>query len=161
MADDRWVTIKGRRVLIHKADSVVDKNERTKNRQMAINSAEAQERTNSRLPRRLFLPDIPASVANKTSDVLNLNTKQRYHFKDGTYIKRVHVFAGKGCSKEFRDAWKYAKRYPNSGKNASDWQHCSGIAQITNNIKTLEREVHWVQGADGKMREAFIKFHNK
>ena len=160
MADDKWVTVKGRHILIHKADSVADRNEYIKQKQIAENKAEAEERNPKKLPRRLFLPDIPASEANKSSDVLNLNTKQRYKFKDGTYIKKVHVFAGNGCSKEFRDAYKYAKRYPNSGKNASDWQHCSGIAQITNGIKTLQREVHWVQGKDKKIREAFIKFHN-
>lgn len=108
----------------------------------------------SRPPRRLYLPDVSAETANKTSDILNLRTKQRYRFKAGTKLTEVHVFAGKGCSKEFRDAQKYANRY---GGKASDYQHCSGIGYITDGTKTLKREIHWVQGKDGKMREAFIK----
>ena len=139
----------------------MSKNEDDKDKQIEKNKAEAKERnqSNTTPPRRLYLDDVSADEANKSTDILNLKTKQRYSFKSGTKITEVHVFAGKGCSKEFRDAEKYAKRYPESGKNKEDWQHCSGIAQITNGSKVLEREVHWVQGKDGKMREAFIKFH--
>ena len=163
--DLQWVTINGVHVLISpqyksstqsKNESIAKKNEEIKNRQIARNQAEVDSR--KPLPKILYLPDIPAEDANKSSDVLNLNTKQRYRFKDGTYIKNVYVFAGKGCSKEFRDADKYAKRW---GGRAEDWQHCAGIAQITNGVKTLTREVHWVQGKDKKVREAFIKFHKQ
>ena len=169
MADvKQWITVNGQHVPLLEGESKLDavkrlisKNEDDKAKQIAKNKAEADERNTaeSAPPRRLYLPDISAEDANKGSDILNLRTKQRYHFKEGTKITEVHVFAGKGCSKEFRDAEKYAKRYPESGRDKADWQHCSGIAKITDGSKVLEREVHWVQGKDGKLREAFIKFH--
>lgn len=159
----RWVTVNGKHILLDpnyksqsqiKNESIARKNEEIKNKQMARNKEEADSR--KPLPKILYLPDIPASEANTSSDVLNLRTKQRYRFKNGTFIKNVYVFAGKGCSKEFRDASKYAKRW---GGKPEDWQHCAGMAQITNGKVTLNREVHWVQGKDKKVREAFIKEH--
>ena len=171
MAEDRepvaWITMNGSHVPIYAGDSqadiynrsVANRNANTKDKQIAQNKAQADKLNNEKNPpRRLYLDDIKAEDANKSSDILNLRTKQRFKFKDGTKLTEVHVFAGKGCSKEFRDADKYAKRY---GGKASDWQHCSGKATITNGSKTLDREVHWVQGADGKMREAFIKEYPK
>lgn len=161
-----WITMNGRHVPIYKEDSrqdiinrtIANNNADTKNRQIAENQRQS-DRLNGKLPRRLYLDDIKAEDANKTSDVLNLRTKQRYKFKNGTTIKEVHVFAGKGCSKEFEKAPKYADKYPQSGNKPSDWQHCSGKAVIVSKdgTKTLNREVHWVQGVDGKMREVFIK----
>ena len=130
--------------------------EPNKERNIKQSEADGQRLTkeSQQVPRRLYLQDIPAETANKTSDILNLRTKQRYRFKNGTKLTRVHVFAGKGCSKEFRDAEKYARRY---GGRASDWQHCSGIGYITNGSSLLKCEIHWVQGKDGNLREAFIK----
>lgn len=165
-----WMTTKsGKHVPIYSGDSQEDaikrafaketaqRNEDKKASDIA-KSKEQADKLNApqpqRLPRHLALKDIRAEDANKTSDVLHLRTKERYKFVDGTKITKVEVFAGKGCSKEFRDAEKYAKRW---GGKAEDWQHCSGNAKITNGSKVLTREVHWVQGRDGKVREAFIK----
>ena len=114
----------------------------------------------SQLPKRIYYDDIPAEVANETTDVLNLRTKVRYKFQDGTKVTEVNAFAGKGCSRPFRDAEKYAKKYPKSGE-AKYWQHCAGTAQITDGQKILTREVHWVQGKDSKMHDAFIKEYPK
>lgn len=167
---EAWVTINGARVPIFKGESKQDavnrhiakSNEDKKQSDIARNQKEAQkaQQSQQQLPKRLDLPNISAKDANKSSDVLNLKTKQRFRFKEGTEITNVYVFAGKGCSKVFRDAEKYAKRW---GGKAEDWQHCAGIAQIINKsgTTTLTREVHWVQGKDGKIREAFIKFHEK
>ena len=159
-----WFTMNGKRVPIFEGESkgdavnraVANANADTKARQIAENKRQSENaRSQSeKLPRRLYLDDIKAEEANKSSDVLNLRTKQRFKFKNGTNITEVHVFAGKGCSKEFRDANKYAKKY---GGRAEDWQHCSGKGTITNGKVELKREIHWVQGADGKMHEAFIK----
>ena len=165
-----WITVKGNHIPIFKGESEKDavqrffdlkQNEKQKNNQMANAKAEADKRNAQEPPKRLRLKDIPAKDANKFSDVLHLKTKQRYRFKDGTSITGAYVFAGKGCSKVFRDAEKYAKRYPESGKNPEDWQHCAGFATITNGSKVLNREVHRVQGKDGYVREAFIKIHEK
>lgn len=163
-----WITIKGTHIKIRKDlkdkersmainKAIAEKNENLKTRQIEENRKQAQQlnaNNQSQLPRRKRLKDISAENANRTTDVLHLRTKQRYRFKDDTNITNVLVFAGKGCNKEFRDAKKYAKRW---GGKPEDWQHCSGDAMITDGTRTLAREVHWVQGADGKMREAFIK----
>jgi hypothetical protein len=131
--------------------------EPNKSRNMRYYQAEGTKRNQeSNFPKRLYMSDLSADEANRTTDILDLHTKQRYRFKEGTTITEVHAFAGKGTSRVFRDAQKYARRYPQGG-NIEDWQHCSGQAQITNGKKVLRREIHWVQGKDGKMHEAFIK----
>lgn len=168
----RWITVKGQHVPLFEGESEFDavkrlftanESEGRKTDQIAKNKAEADKlnKESAQPPRRLYLPDISADTANSSTDVLNLRTKERFKFKSGTIITQVHVFAGNGCSKEFRDAEKYAKRYSKEDKNPKDWQHCSGIAQITNGTKSLEREVHWIQAKNGKMHEAFIKEFTK
>ncbi len=168
-----WITVNGQHVPIFEGESNEDAvtrftnrenaaktSEQQKSAQIAKNEVEAKElnkQDSQPLGKRLYLPDVSADEANKTSDILNLGTKQRYKFQAGSKITNVHVFAGKGCSRPFRDAEKYAKRY---GGKIEDWQHVSGNAKITDGSKVLEREVHWVQGKDGKMHEAFIKFYN-
>ena len=168
-----WITVNGQHVPIFEGETQEDAvnrftnrenaaktSEQQKSQQIAKNEAEAKElnkQDSQPLGKRLYLPDVSADEANKTSDILNLGTKQRYKFQAGSKITNVHVFAGKGCSRPFRDAEKYAKRY---GGKIEDWQHVSGNAKITDGSKVLEREVHWVQGKDGKMHEAFIKFYN-
>ena len=178
MADEgRWVTIHGTAVLIRDGEtpteainrSIAQRNADAKNRQISANqkqsnSARRGQKPYKVNPKNMALEDISAEDANKSSDVLNLRTKQRFKFKDGTKITQVEVFAGKGATREFRKASDYAEKYgkknPQLAK-ASDWQHCSGRAVITNGKKDFTREVHWVQGADGKMREAFIKEYPK
>ena len=152
--DDFKTITKGDKTWVHNFGNIEPNKERN-----IKYSREEGERLNkeSKLPRRLYLPNISAETANKTTDILNLRTKQRYKFKNGTAIIEVHAFAGRGCLKEFEKAYKYANKYPQSGKNKADWQHCSGVAYITNGSKTFKAEVHWVQGKDDKMREAFIK----
>lgn len=172
---ERWIIVRGSHIPLYEGQTVkdamqeniakrsdgeaskqtetqkqIEKDADKKEAEIAKNKAEADARNkeSNQPPRRLYLPDISAETANKTSDVLKLGTRQRYKFKEDTNITKVHVFAGKGCSKEFRDAEKYAKRYKDDGE-AKDWQHCSGIAQITDGKVTLEREVHWVQGKSG------------
>lgn len=164
-----WITIKGVHIPIFEKESkqdaynrqVAKSNEDIKQKQIAENKRQAQQaqsQSSNKLPRRLYLDDMSADFANKHTDILDLGTKRRYQFKGGTNITKVEVFAGKGCSKEFRDAEKYAKRW---GGKPKDWQHCSGIAQITNGIKEFTREVHWVQGDDQIPHEAFIKYYKK
>ena len=172
-----WVTVNGQHVPIFEGESkgdainraIAKSNSDTKSRQIAnnqqqSNKAKQGQRPYKVNPKNLGLNDIKAEDANKTSDVLNLRNKQRFKFKDGTKITQVEAFAGKGCKREFRDAQKYADKYgkkdPKLAK-ASDWQHCSGKAVLTNGKYDIKREVHWVQGADGKMREAFIKEYPK
>ena len=189
MAEERevigWFTVNGVHRPIYEGESKQDAynrevaklNEDTKNRQIA-KSKEQADRLNGKiqrdnlknatnLPKTLALKNIKAEEANKTSDVLKLGqgkNGKRFDFKNGTEIRDAYVFAGKGCRKEFRDAQKYADKYAKKGLNigkAEDWQHCAGKAVITDGVKDYVREVHWVQGNDGKIREAFIKEYPK
>lgn len=164
-----WITVHGNHIPLFDGESKEEainnfletkKHEDSKQKQILQNKAEADSRNKQIPPKQLHLPNIKAEEANTTSDVLHLNTKQRYRFKEGTEIRNVYVFAGKGCAKEFRDAEKYAKRYRkyNEGR-PEEWQHCAGMARITDGKKVSTREVHWVQGKSGKIREAFIKVH--
>ena len=162
-----WITMNGQRVPIFEGESKGDAINRSiakanadrKAKQIAENKKQSNTAREAQKPykvssKNVALKDISAEEANKTSDVLNLKTRQRFKFKNGTKITHVEAFAGKGCAREFRKADEYAKKY---GGKKEDWQHCSGRAVITNGKKDFTREVHWVQGADGKMREAFIK----
>ena len=148
-----WFTINGRHIPVFEGDTEeeVRKRVQIKKNSDTVNKLNENSKTS---PKNLKLENIKAEDANKTTDILRLGTSQRYRFKEGTDIRNVYVFAGSGTSTEFRDAKKYAKRY---GGKAEDWRHCTGNAIITNGNVTLRREVHWVQGKDGKMREAFIK----
>lgn len=151
-----WLTNKktGGRFEVDDNGAVI-KNELSKTSQIEKNRTEAKNlNSQDELPRRVRLPRVKAEVANKSTDILDLKTLGRYKFKEGTDIRNVYAFCGKGSSKEFRDAEKYARRY---GGNPKDWQHCAGDAIITNGRVTLHREIHWVQIAGGEMKEAFIK----
>lgn len=142
--------------------SIAKKNEDIKERQIAENKKQADQlnQQDKPLPKNLYMDDIKAEVANKTSKIRNLRTGKRYVFKEGTSVTEVNAFAGTGCKRPFRNAAKYAERYKDiyGTPRPEDWQHCSGRATITNGNITMEREVHWVQNVkDGKIREAFIK----
>lgn len=163
-----WITLNGNHIPLYQGDSKAEaiqrfinakvKNEsETKEKQIEQAKEEADklnEQQPATPPRRLNINNIKAEDANKTTDVLHLGSRRRYVFKAGTEIENAYVFAGAGCSKDFRDAAKYAGRY---GGKAEDWQHCAGWGVITNGEVTMRREIHWVQGKDGKVREAFIK----
>lgn len=168
-----WITVNGNHVPVYKGESpsmaskrffkekavtddVAKKNEEDKKRTIEKTKEEAKklnkEEEKKSLPKQAPLPDVSVKDANKKTDILDLYSKQRYRFaKD---VTGVYAFAGKGSSKEFRDAEKYAKRY---GGKASDWQHCAGFTTITNGRNTFNVEVHWVQIEGGSIREAFIK----
>lgn len=168
-----WITVNGNHVPVYKGESpsmaskrffkqkeitddVVKKNEDDKKRTIEKTEEEAKklnEEEVKKLPRQLPLPDVSMKDANKRSDILDLCTYKRYKFVSD--ITGVYAFAGKGSSKEFRDAKKYADRY---GGKAEDWQHCAGHATISNGKVTADAEVHWVQIEGGNVREAFVKF---
>lgn len=169
-----WITVNGNHVPVYKGespsmatkrfikekdatDSIVEKNEEAKERTIEKAKEEAKklnsEEEVKKLPRQLPLPDVSMQDANKRSDILDLRTYKRYKFVSD--ITGVYAFAGKGSSKEFRDAKKYADRY---GGKAENWQHCAGHAKISNGEVTADAEVHWVQIEGGNVREAFVKF---
>ena len=159
MADDivRWITMNGVHIPIRDGETT---DEAIKNKQIALNKEEAEMR-NSEKPRRLSLSNITVTAKNTDGKrvLLGVSTdgpKKRLDFVKGSEIRGAYVFAGAGTSKVFRNAEFFADRYKGCGK-PSEWQHCAGYALLTNGKKTFVREVHWVQGSDGVIREAFIK----
>ena len=109
-------------------------------------------------PAIMDLPDIRIgkSVGAKRAgdDILDLKSGARYNLVEGTYIRDVKVFAGKGTSSVFRDAEKYHERY---GGDTEDWQHVKGIGTIDTEDGYREALLHWVQCKGIGRKEMFIK----
>ena len=172
MADPKdldWITVNGRHVPIldgeFKQDAfnrvIAKNNEDAKQRQIAENKKQADKLNASekKLPKRLRLPNKSGDEANKTSDVSILGSSKRFRFAKNSYISDVVVFCGKGTSTVFRNAAKFANRKDLKHLGApEEWQHCSGKAKITDGRSTYVTEVHWVNGNDGKIREAYVKY---
>ena len=169
-----WITVNGNHVPVYKGESPsmatkrflkekattdkqVDTDNKEKERSIEQNKKQAEklnaEEEKKSLPKKVTLPDVSMKDANKKTDVLDLKTKRRYSFASD--VTGVYAFCGKGSSREFRDAEKFAKRY---GGKASNWQHCAGYATITNGKYSAKAEIHWVQLEGGNIREAFVKY---
>lgn len=126
-----------------------------------MGSMSFEEWQHEKEPTTIQMPNIAVgrslSAKRKSYDILDLATGERYDLADGTYIRNVQVFAGKGTRSEFRDAAKYAKRY---GGSADQWQHAKGIGIVRTGEGDREAELHWVQ-CDGVGKfEFFIKEWN-
>lgn len=155
MSDEivRWITVNGVHIPIKEGQTA---DEAIRNKQISLNREEAEKR-NQNLPRQAHMPNIPITRANiDNKGVMMLSTKRRFRFVEGSEIRNAYAFCGKGSSKPFKNAEFFADRY--KGKGApSEWQHCAGTALITDGNRVFVREVHWAQGSDGVIREAFIK----
>lgn len=105
---------------------------------------------------RLSDIEIGRSVGAKAANylVMDLETRELCHFAEGTHIRNVQVFAGKGSKSVFRKADKYAKKY---GGNSSDWQHVKGIGTLDTSEGYRLAEVHWVQCEGIGKYEFFVK----
>lgn len=90
----------------------------------------------------------------KNYDVMDLSTGELFHFAEGTHIRDVTVFAGKGSRTAFRKADKYASRY---GGDPADWQHVKGKGVLDTPDGDRAAEVHWVQCSGIGKFEFFIK----
>ena len=90
----------------------------------------------------------------KSFDILDLETGRHYDLADGTFIRNVQVFAGKGTTSEYRNASKFARKY---GGSADDWQHVKGIAWLSTEDGDREAEIHWSQCDGVGRRELFVK----
>ena len=201
-----WFTANGKHIPIHEGESkedaykrynksVANKNEDTKQKQIAKNKEQAdklnaqknvqnkpkntqdknrnsnakQNTTKNTQDQKkdpnLYRPGLPRNVQLKnikaedvSEKVRILGSSKRIAIKEGTEITKVVAFAGKDCYKVYEKAQNFADKY---GGKAEDWQHCAGYAILTNGEKDFVREIHWSQGADGKVVEPFIKYHNK
>ncbi len=87
-------------------------------------------------------------------EILDLKTGEIFYFSEGSRIKNVKVFAGKGSKNVFRKADFYASRY---GGSADEWQHVKGFGLLETDDGEREAEVHWVQCAGIGKFEFFVK----
>ena len=67
-----------------------------------------------------------------------------FRFSEGTYIRNVEVFAGKGASKPLNREVAEGLAMQIGG-NPDEWQHCKGIGTIDYYGEDIEAEVHWFQ----------------
>ena len=87
-------------------------------------------------------------------DIMDLDTGEMYHLVEGSYLQDKEVFAGKGSSKAYRDAYKFANRY---GGDVKDWQHVKAKALLATEDGDRRAEVHWSQCAGIGKKEFFVK----
>lgn len=113
---------------------------------------------NSKQNGTIRLPDIQVgqSVGAKAKnyEVMDLSTGEMFHFVEGTRIQNVEVFAGKGSSVVYRNAYKYADRY---GGNVEDWQHVKGTGWLTTEDGDRQAEIHWSQCDGFGKHDFFVK----
>ncbi len=88
-------------------------------------------------------------------DILDLITGERYHLAEGTKLTNKEVFAGKGKKTPYRNAWKYAEKYP--GTRAQDWQHVKGIGIVSTPDGDFKAEIHWSQCEGVGKVDMFVK----
>lgn len=104
------------------------------------------------------LPDIPIlrSLGAKAVnyDIKDLVTGIKYHLVEGTKLTNVEVFAGKGVSTIYRNAYKYANKH---GGKLEDWQHVKGIGYVETEEGERKAELHWSQCENIGKFDFFIK----
>lgn len=104
------------------------------------------------------LPDIQIGrsigAKAKNYDIMDLSTGEMFQFVEGTRIQNVEVFAGKGSSNVYRNAYKYANRY---GGKIEDWQHVKGVAWLTTDDGDRQAEIHWSQCEGYGKHDFFVK----
>ena len=111
------------------------------------------------LPDTFSLSDfeIGKSLGAKASnyDILDFDTGETFHFAEGTRIKNIKVFAGKGTQHPYRLAERYAERFP--GTRAEDWMHVKGFGTVSTPDGDFSAEVHWSECEGIGRVDLFIK----
>ena len=74
-------------------------------------------------------------------DLLELSTRKRYKFTEGTYLQVVEVFAGGRSKTPYRKAYKFI----HLGGKLEDWEHAKGIGWLDTEEGPRQAEVHWSQ----------------
>ena len=87
-------------------------------------------------------------------DIMDLETGEHFSLAEGTSLRNVQVFAGKGVKKPYERAWKYADKF---GGNADDWQHVKGIGTVDYYGEYRDAELHWSQCDGYGKHDFFIK----
>ena len=82
---------------------------------------------------------------------LNYNVKDPitgkvYRFLEGSEVRNVEVFAGKGVRKKLNPLVARGLSEQIGGR-PRDWKHVKGFASLVYNGKVSEAEVHWFEAA--------------
>ena len=106
----------------------------------------------------LLLPDIQIGrslgAKAKNYDVMDLGTGEMFKFAEGSRLQNVEVFAGKGSSVPYRQAYKYAEKY---GGREEDWQHVKANGLLETEDGDRKAEVHWSQCENIGKFDFFVK----
>ena len=104
------------------------------------------------------LPDIQIGrslgAKAKNYDIMDLATGEHFSLVEGTSLRNVQVFAGKGAKKPYEKAWKYASK---KGGREEDWQHVKGIGTVDYYDEYHDAELHWSQCEGFGKHDFFIK----
>ena len=114
--------------------------------------------TGGQKPAIIKLPDIEigrsVGAKAKNYDIMDLETGEHFSLAEGTSLRNVQVFAGKGVKKPYEKAWKYAKKF---GGRVEDWQHAKGIGTVDFYGEYRDAELHWSQCDGYGKHDFFIK----
>ncbi|NLQ12270.1 hypothetical protein HGI81_00140 [Olsenella sp. KGMB02461] len=79
-------------------------------------------------------------------DVKDPKTGKSYKFLEGTSIRNVEVFAGKGVRNKLKP--KVAQGLSQQvGGRPRDWKHVKGIGTPNVNGRPVDAEIHWFEAA--------------
>lgn len=87
-------------------------------------------------------------------DIMDLATDEHFDLVDGSFLRNVKVFAGKGTKTPYRDAYKYADAI---GGREEDWQHVKAIGEVDYYGEARKAEIHWSQCETLGEYDFFIK----
>lgn len=94
------------------------------------------------------LDDIPihkgVGAKSKNYDVEDKKSGEIFHFVEGSKIRDVEVFAGKGSKQKLQEEVALGLS-EQLGGNPNEWQHCKGKGILDYHGEERSAEVHWFQ----------------
>lgn len=81
---------------------------------------------------------------SRNYDVLDPSSGDYFYFSEGTRIRDIKVFAGKGGTKPLEPEVANGLSEQLGGR-PEEWQHCKGIGTIDYYGEDVDAEVHWFQ----------------
>ena len=117
------------------------------------------------LPDHIDREDIPvfhgvgAKYQYQDVKVKDLRTGEFYYLVPRTSIQSVQVFAGKGTSNEYRDAWIYVEKFERKGieTDIDDWMHLKGVGVLDTEEGPRRANIHWSESDATGPVDFFVK----
>ena len=116
-----------------------------------------QNRANSaimRLEDRQVLSSLGARSISGEIKVFDPESGNDYYLVNGSSIRQIVVFAGKGTKNEYRKAWKYAEMH---GGDIEDWQHVKGRGKLDTEEGPRLAAIHWSECEGIGQFDFFVK----